>query len=205
MKIIELYGRGYRSNTYFACTDSGECAIFDPGADIDDIDALIKKHSLTPKVIVLTHGHFDHILSLDLLREKYSIPVAIHENDNEMLTDSQKNAYQIFFGNDLMQRPADVTFKDGDIIPVGNEMLTVIHTPGHSKGSSCFITEKSLITGDTLFSSGIGRSDLYGGNSDELYTSLMKLKGLDRAEETTIYPGHGNKENLATAIKNVFY
>lgn len=205
MKIIEIYSRDYRSNTYFACTEHGECAIFDPGANIDNILAVIEKHSLTPKIIVLTHGHFDHILSLDFLREKYSIPVAIHEKDNEMLTDSAKNAHLIFFGCDLKAKAADITFKDGDIISVGNDELIVIHTPGHSKGSSCFRAGNDLLTGDTLFGNGIGRSDLYGGDADELYASLLKLRDLDGADEITIYPGHGGKEKLATAIKNVFY
>ncbi len=204
MEIISLISRDYRSNTHLAVS-ARKCAIIDPGLENTVIENAITKHGLDPVAILLTHGHFDHIFSLDLIREKYNIPVYIHTEDSEMLTDSMKNAYSFFFGSCFTQNNADKTFSDGDKIAIGNEFLTVIHTPGHSKGSSCFLCDKILITGDTLFAEGIGRTDLYGGNYQTITKSLSEMRNIKNAKEITIYPGHGGTEMLPRALDNVLY
>lgn len=204
MEIISLISSDYRSNTYLAV--SGEkCAIIDPGLEANIITNEITKHNLVPLAILLTHGHFDHIFSLDLIREKYGIPVYIHADDREMLTDSIKNAYSFFFGTDFAQKDSDKTFLDGDKIAIGDEFLTAIHTPGHSKGSSCFLCDDLFITGDTLFAEGIGRCDLYGGDYQTISKSLFNMRNIENAKEITIYPGHGAPERLARALDNVSY
>ncbi len=205
MKILSLSSYNYRSNTYLAISQN-RCAIIDPGLESKSIEDAISKSGVIPDFILLTHGHFDHIFSLDKIRDKYKIPVYIHEDDAEMLTDSMKNAYSVFFGGSFVQKAADKTFKDGDKIYIGNEALTVLHTPGHSKGSSLFFCSDILITGDTLFANGIGRADLHGGNSSVLYSSLHKLKKLASiSDKISIFPGHGESAYLKNAINNVIY
>lgn len=204
MRIIDLHSYDYRSNTFFAIS-SGHCAIIDPGQPIEIIEKAITKYELIPDMVLLTHGHFDHIFSLDEIRDKYDIPAYIHKDDAEMLTDSHKNAYSFFFGDNFKQRCPEKTFTDGDKVFIGKEYLTVIHTPGHSKGSSCFACGDILITGDTLFAEGIGRTDLHGGNTEAIYSSLSSMRSIKKSSEITIYPGHGRSEILSKALDNVIY
>ena len=170
-----------------------------------EITRAIEKYELVPDMILLTHGHFDHIFSLDILRKKYNIPVLIHESDAEMLSDSVKNAYSFFFDDSFTQKEADRTFSDGDSITIGSDQLTVIHTPGHTKGSSCFMCDDLLITGDTLFAEGIGRTDLYGGNYETIIFTLKTMRYIENDDDITIYPGHGRTERLSRALDNVIY
>ena len=204
MEIISLISDNYRSNTYLVASDN-KCYIIDPGMPSETIINAISDHGLTPIGILLTHGHFDHIFSLDDLREFYKIPVYIHENDAEMLTDSEKNAYSLFFGGSFTAKKPENLLNDGDTLKVGNEQLTVRHTPGHSRGSCCYLSEKIIITGDTLFSCGIGRTDLYGGNGPELFKNLFLLREIPGAKDLTIYPGHGNSATLSDALDNSIY
>ena len=204
MKIISLNSFDYRSNTFLAVSDR-HCAVIDPGLQTEDIAKAIEKYELTPDFVLLTHGHFDHIFSLDEIREKYNIPAYIHKDDAEMLTDSVKNAYSFFFADNFKQGCPQKTFTDGDKLFIGKEYLTVIHTPGHSKGSSCFSCGDILITGDTLFAEGIGRTDLHGGNTEAIYASLASMRNIEKSSEITIYPGHGRSEILSRALDNVIY
>ncbi len=204
MEIISLISRDYRSNTHLAVSGK-KCAIIDPGLEKFIIENALQRYGLEPVAILLTHGHFDHIFSLDLIREKYNIPVYVHAEDREMLTDSVKNAYSYFFGTSFRQKDADKEFINGDKIAVGDEFLTVFHTPGHSKGSTCFWCDKILITGDTLFAEGIGRTDLHGGDYQVLMNSLSVIRNMENAKDIIIYPGHGGTERLTRAIDNVLY
>ncbi len=204
MEIIPLISCDCRSNTHLAVSGK-KCAIIDPGLEENVIEKAITIHDLEPVSILLTHGHFDHIFSLDHVRNKYRIPVYIHVKDREMLTDSAKNAYSFFFGESFCQKDADETFVGGDKIKIGDECLTVIHTPGHSKGSSCFLCDKIMITGDTLFAAGIGRTDLYGGDTQTIFKSLSEMKNIGNLREITIYPGHGGFQMLSRALDNVLY
>lgn len=204
MKVICIYSTNYRSNTFLACSD-GHCAIIDPGAEVGDVVAALEKNGLIPDLILLTHGHFDHIFSLDSLRERFSVPVYIHADDAELLTSSEKNAYSLFWNGSFTQGAADKTFIGGDRIAVGSEFLDVIHTPGHTNGSSCFACGDILITGDTLFADSFGRTDLYGGDSSALFKSLSAMRNLKFSAETKIYPGHGGSTLLSYALDNVIY
>lgn len=204
MNVFPIYSRDYCSNTFLLASGS-ECAIIDPGQNMSVIETALKESSLTPKMIILTHGHFDHIFSVDKLREKYGIPLLVHRDDAEMLSDTNKNAYSFFFGGKLSLGDADRVFSDGDVIKIGDEELKVIHTPGHTRGSSCFICGDIMITGDTLFSAGIGRTDLYGGDMKTLFESLSKMRNIERGGEITIYPGHGGRTLLSHALDNTIY
>ncbi len=206
MKVHDLYDGSWLSNCYVIISDDSQghahAAVVDPSSDAEEICSFLKQYDASLDMIILTHGHFDHIMSLDALRDKTSAPVYIHKDDNEMLTDGDKNAYSFFFSQEWGQRKADKTLSDGDILKLCDGELKVIHLPGHSKGSIALLGENFLITGDTLFDGGIGRSDLYGGDEMQLYASLGKLRMLDG--NLTIYPGHGGSTSLATALDKIY-
>ena len=187
--------------------ESGEkhAAVIDPSTSAKRILDECEGLGARLEYIILTHGHFDHITSLDALREMANVPAYIHEGDAEMLPDGEKNAYTFFFGEDKTYRPAEKTLKDGDVLTLGCDRLEIISTPGHSKGSICISNRqnKILITGDTLFAKGYGRYDLHGGNPKTLAKTLSSMQALDR--DLTIYPGHGDSAKLSRALDNLYF
>lgn len=203
MKKLIISPKRFGSNCYILISSS-KALIVDPSISIDTITEALDAEGVTPVGVLLTHGHFDHITSIDKIRDKYSIPVYIHKNDADMLTDGHKNAFFVFFRRDCVYRPADVLVEDGTVIELGEEKITVIHTPGHSEGSVCYHCGDFLLTGDTLFSDNIGRSDLYGGDDKKLLASLDRLES-DIDLNITIFPGHGPENMLALALDNVAF
>ena len=205
MKIRNLFPGSWGSNCYLI-EDNGEALIVDPSASASAILRALREDGCTPVGILLTHGHFDHIMSVDTLRAaEPGLKVYIHEADAPMLTDPDKNGFAFFFGQDRAWKLADILLVDGDEIPVGQSVFTVVHTPGHSPGSSCFLCaeEKVMFTGDTLFSDNIGRCDLWGGSYATIRQSLKSLRAYDGT--ITIYPGHGDDSKLSRALDNTMY
>jgi glyoxylase-like metal-dependent hydrolase (beta-lactamase superfamily II) len=139
------------------------------------------------------------------LRNETGAPLYVHELDDEMLTDADKNAYRTFTGNDFTVKKADVLLQDGDTLELGNEIIKVIHTPGHTRGSVCYDTGDSLLTGDTIFAEGFGRCDLYGGDMSALKNSIKKLTNLAETENRWIFCGHGESSTLRQATENLKY
>lgn len=174
------------TNCYiFGCAATKEAAVIDPGAE----DALIKKQidtlGLTPKCVINTHGHGDHIGA----NSKMGLPVFIHASDAQLLTDPVKNISEML-GVTVSSPPANRLLEDGDKIEIGNLVLEVIHTPGHTSGSICLKCEDVVFTGDTLFAEGAGRTDLPGGSEFKLIKSI-KERLLVLPDGTKVYPGHG--------------
>ena len=205
MRIVNLYPGSFGSNCYLL-EDHGQALIIDPSASASAILRRLREDGCSPVGILLTHGHFDHVMSVDTLRAaEPALKVYIHEADAPMLTDADKNAFALFFGQDRIWGEADVLLRDGDQIPVGISTLTVVHTPGHSPGSSCFLCaeEKVMFTGDTLFADNIGRCDLWGGSYATIRQSLKSLRDYDGS--ITIYPGHGDDSKLSRALDNTMY
>lgn len=207
MKIIPICPKSFASNTYLLVSKN-EAFIVDPSVSVDAINKVLNEYCATLSGILLTHGHFDHIVSIDTLRERFDVPVYIHENDACMLTDGHLNGFFMFFERDCVHKPADKFFKDGDTIYLGNEALSIIHTPGHSRGSCCFLFKEdgigeSLITGDTLFATSVGRWDLFGGDQIILAKSIEKLSKFDK--KALIYPGHDTSSTLGDALNAVKY
>ena len=202
MNIYTLSPNSFGANCYVLVSD-GHAAVIDPSVSAEKILDFASGVGATVDKIILTHGHFDHIEAIDSLRQSLSIPLYIHKDDNEMLSDGMKNAYALFYGVDRRWRRADSLLEDGDEITVGEERLKVISTPGHSRGSICLLGKEIMISGDTLFASGYGRFDLYGGDADALAGSLSRLRKFDRS--ITIYPGHGGTAKLGKALDNVLY
>ncbi|MBO5939050.1 MAG: MBL fold metallo-hydrolase [Clostridia bacterium] len=202
MKIIPICPNAFASNCYLLVSQN-EAIVVDPSVSVDAILRAAQEEGVTLVGILLTHGHFDHVLSLDVLRESAKIPAAIHGHDAVMLTDGKKNAFYDFFGKERTYGAAEKLLSDGDRIPLGEESITVIHTPGHTGGSVCYLGDDFLVTGDTLFSNTFGRYDLWSGNAKELKNSLAHLRTIDPS--LVIYPGHGESARLGDALDEVAY
>ena len=207
MQILQICPKSFASNTYLLISDDSAFVI-DPSVSVDAIIENAKKFNASLKGVLLTHGHFDHIFSIDTLRERLDIPVYIHFEDAPMLTDGKINGSYTLFQREFIHNPADQFLTDNQEISLGNEFIKVLNTPGHSKGSCCFIistddSKTAIITGDTLFADSVGRCDLYGGSIQELSISIKRLHALDK--NALIYPGHGNITSLREALNNTAY
>ena len=197
MKIISFPPKGWEANSYLVI-DSGQAALIDAGAPAGSVLDALKNEEAELKYILLTHGHFDHTITADALREATKANLAIHRDDAEMLSDPEKSALATFLGRYDTVNPCDILLDGKQEISLGGIKISVIHTPGHSKGSVCYLACNSLFTGDTLFNGGYGRYDLHGGDFGKLCASLSSLKELDGGLE--IFPGHGDTAVLKTAL-----
>lgn len=183
----------YEANCIILWNELNKALIIDPGADAEIITAFLEKAGLSPVAILLTHGHFDHIAGVDGIVEKYSIPVYLHKEDKE-LAFCEFNISQYGYPRIMHTEAINYTLDEGDEIPdFGGKLL---HTPGHSLGSSCLYFEKDklLISGDTLFSGSIGRTDLPGGSYGQIMKSLKRLTTLP--DDTMVIAGHGPITNI---------
>ena len=190
--IVKRFILGMASTNSYVVTDSDtkECVIVDIGAYSDVMNNYIKDNGYTLKGILLTHGHFDHIMGLDDMLKEHNVPVYIYEGELDMLKDPKLNASTCFGLNYAFAGKAN-GLKDGEVLNIAGMEFKVIHTPGHTKGGCCYYIdrEKVLFSGDTLFSRSVGRSDLPTGSGGDLIRSL-KDKLLVLPEETKVYPGH---------------
>jgi len=202
MKIITVCPESFGANCYLLISN-GRALVVDPAPSSGAIQNAALAENAVIDGIILTHGHFDHIVSVDTLRRALCVPLYIHKDDAVMLTDGKKNAFYDFYGMERKYSPADVLLDDGDTLKCGDEEIKVIHTPGHSMGSVCYLFSDGMITGDTLFSDSIGRCDLWGGSDTLIAASLEKLRGYP--PKTKIYPGHGPSAILGGALDNASY
>jgi glyoxylase-like metal-dependent hydrolase (beta-lactamase superfamily II) len=187
------------TNCYFLSnSETKETLIVDPADNMPAIMTQIQTKGYKPAAVLLTHGHFDHILAADELRRKYNIKIYIMEEDRSLAADSYENLSARFIGPYLLK--TDVDMKDGDVYDFNGFSFRVIHTPGHTKGSCCFYFEKEhiLISGDTLFRFSVGRTDFPTGDTSMLYRSIAE-KLLVLPKETIVYPGHGDETDIAEA------
>ncbi len=168
-----------------------EAMVIDPGDDIADIFALISKHNLQVKQLVITHAHIDHVGGAMKLRAATGAPILLNQNDSTLLKMLDMQA--AWLG---MAAPGkveiDQSISESDTVQAGPLRAQVLHTPGHTEGSIClyFAAEKKLIAGDTLFAGSIGRTDLPGGSFDKIIRSLHE-KVLVLPDDTVVVPGHG--------------
>jgi len=168
-----------------------EAIVIDPGDEIEDILALIRKHNLQVKQIVITHAHIDHVGGAMKLRAATGAAILLNQNDYSLL--KMLDVQASWLG---MATPGKVeidhSIDQADTITAGSLAADVIHTPGHTEGSIClyFPAEHKLIAGDTLFAGSIGRTDLPGGSFDKIINSLHE-KVLALPDETVVVPGHG--------------
>jgi glyoxylase-like metal-dependent hydrolase (beta-lactamase superfamily II) len=169
-----------------------EAMVIDPGDDISKIVALLEKHKLTVKQIVITHAHIDHVGGAMKLRALTGAPILLNENDHALLKMLDVQAAWLGMAPpDAVE--IDQNLAHGDSLKIGTLAATVLHTPGHTEGSVClyFPAEKRLIAGDTLFAGSIGRTDLPGGSMEKILRSL-EGKLMELPDETLVVPGHGS-------------
>jgi glyoxylase-like metal-dependent hydrolase (beta-lactamase superfamily II) len=171
--------------------ETKEAVVIDPGGDEAEILEVLKYHKLNLKMIIDTHGHFDHVDANQPLKDATGAPIAIHALDAGMLT--QPSAEAMFFtGNRLRLSQADVLLKEGDVISFGPYRLQVLHTPGHTPGHISLVMEGHpyVYVGDLLFNGSIGRTDFPGGDFNALINAV-RTKIFPLGDNYIVYPGHG--------------
>lgn len=190
--IVERVTVGPLDTNSYVVFDSegGEGILIDAGGDSSKILSVIARHGVRITGIYLTHGHFDHILAVNDLKQELNCGFYIHERDQEILFQAHLDAERLLGLSIPKPPPPDGRIKEGDVIHVGDLRLKVLHTPGHTPGSICFVTEGCVFTGDTLFAGSIGRTDLVGGDLEELISSIQN-KLFILPDDYVIYPGHG--------------
>ncbi len=199
MRIENLSPGGFAANCYLLC-DGRAAILIDPTADLAALRQALLEKDVSPAAILLTHGHFDHILTADALREGLDVPLYVHAEDAPLLHDAHKNASALFMAP-LLAKPADRLLQGGEVLQIGGFSIGVLHTPGHTQGSVVYTVGDLAFTGDTLFADGYGRTDLYGGSTPLLRQSLKKLSTLPRT--TRIFPGHGSSVLLCDALDHL--
>lgn len=175
--------------------DSQKVLIVDPGDSPLEIERQIDEIDGDPEAILLTHGHFDHMLAADALRKKYHIPVYVHEKEQHLLGDPKENLSGLWSKPYTMQ--ADKTVKEGDVLHLADFEIHVLATPGHTAGGVCYYipAEKALFSGDTLFYESYGRYDFPTSSGRELTASVKRLLK-ELPGDVTVYPGHNDETTI---------
>lgn len=184
------------ANSYLLIDEESEEAILiDLGGDFTQIKNELEKNNATLKFILNTHGHFDHIMGEREAQNIVDVPVFVHENDKNLVENLPKQLERFGFVQNA-EPPQNInTFTENDTFKLGSKEIKVIHTPGHTPGSVCFLIDKNLFSGDTLFYTSVGRTDFEGGSFKELSNSIKeKLFKLD--DDITVYPGHDTKTSI---------
>ncbi|HEX3006416.1 MAG TPA: MBL fold metallo-hydrolase [Bacteroidales bacterium] len=204
IKIKTLIFNPFQENTYLLFDETNECVIVDAGCytaqEFDQLVTFIEKNDLRPMKLVNTHCHVDHVLGIARMMDKYKIPFEAHRNEDNIIGEAVLHGK--VFGFQLEQPPFPTGYlKEGDEVKVGNSALKVLEVPGHSQGSIALYSSEGefVITGDALFRGSIGRTDLTGGDYNQLMNSIYKkLLVLDRS--TKVYPGHGPSSTIGEEI-----
>lgn len=186
-----------QTNCYFLINeDTREVLIVDPADRAQKIIEWINSEGLKPTAILLTHGHFDHIMGVAGVKKEYNIPIYASKDEVEVLANPQINVSTMMGA--YLSMKADKLFSDGDVLELAGMKLKVISTPGHTIGSVCFYMEeeKVLISGDTLFEASVGRSDFPTGSSRQLIESI-KTRLFALPDDTDVFPGHGGTTSIA--------
>lgn len=192
-----------RTNSYLiSYNDRG--IIVDPGGISDKLDENIKKLNGID-YIILTHGHFDHILEVKRYQNLTGAKIVIGKDEKDFPMDNSLNLCSEFYKKGINNFSADILLKDGDTLNFNDKEIKVIFTPGHTIGSVCYCLDNNMFSGDTLFRGKVGRTDLATGNENDMLNSLKKLYNLET--DYSIYPGHGlttslyREKSLNTGLK----
>lgn len=170
--------------------ETKRAAIIDPGDCADEIIAYCENLELKPEAILLTHGHFDHMMAAEAVKEKFGLKIYACEKEMEVLSDPRKNLMMDYYESDYTLKP-DVLVKEGDQLEVAGFVWKVMETPGHTAGCCCYHipSENVLFSGDTLFRDSYGRVDLPTGDAMAMFASVKRIVK-EIPEDTIVYPGH---------------
>lgn len=195
LKYIRIVNGPIEENSYLVWDEeSREGALIDPGfCEPEDIAAKLEEERITLRYILNTHGHWDHICNDSRFQEQFNVPLLIHEDDRDYLTDGALNLAHKH-GLDVEPIHSASYLSGGEKIQLGKSDLLVLHTPGHSPGSVIFYNQQVAFTGDTVFYGSVGRCDLPGGDPDKMAESLVKIP-LAIPRQAKILPGHGTMES----------
>lgn len=202
MKIISLVLGPIGTNCYLLINeDTRETIIVDPADNAPAIKLKLKMEGLTPVAILLTHGHFDHIMAAKDLADEYNILIHAYCEEWDLLQDAKLNASYLIRSNVTLTPQKEL--KDNEILYMAGMELLVLHTPGHTKGSACFYNKEtqSLISGDTLFYESVGRTDFPTGDSETIQKSITE-RLFPLGDETKVYPGHGEMTTIGHERKH---
>lgn len=206
MHLKEFTVGPIENNTFVVWNDHLEAVIIDAPAPADEVIAFVREKKLSVQYILLTHGHYDHILGLDSLKEATGAPIVISQEDAFMLQGNHSLPWKT--GTDIQLpkiQKADLLVQDGDELVLGENLIRVLLAPGHTPGDTVYQIEDMLFTGDTLFAGTMGRVDLPGGDMDQLLSSLVKIKETFPAT-SKVCPGHGPSTTLKYEIDhNPYY
>ena len=197
-RILGMVG----TNCYLLCNmDIKECVLIDPADSQDEISRMIDESGCSLKGILLTHGHFDHIMAADAVRDKYGVKVYASCDEKNTLEQPHINLGEAY-GLKLSVK-ADVWHKDGEILKLAGFDIEELHTPGHTEGGSCYYIREIgvLFSGDTLFCGSVGRTDFPGGSMSEIVRSI-KEKVMVLPDDTKVYPGHGEGTSVGYEREN---
>lgn len=190
MEVKQLTVGMVGTNCYVAANQmTKEAVIIDPGDEARRIERLITENGYEPQAILLTHGHFDHVMAAEALSAEYGLKIYAHELEKETLEDPELNVSGMM-GN-LMSFHATDFVREGEILNLAGYPFQVILTPGHTRGGVCYYlaSEHVLFSGDTLFAGSVGRTDFPGGSMSTLIGSIRE-KLMVLPDETVVYPGH---------------
>ncbi len=200
MKIASHTFNPIGEQTYVVWDSTGECVIIDAGNSNDRenraLDELIALHSLRPVMAINTHGHFDHTLGVEYVKERYNIPFALSRKDQFLLDNAQTSGS--VFGVKIGRMPQiDIDLDSLDEVKFGESTLKILRTPGHTPGHVAFFSAEDgvVFTGDTLFRESIGRTDLPGGDYSWIMTSILR-ELIPLGDEVKVYPGHGPETTI---------
>ena len=192
MKIDVIPLGHIAANCYMLLSDNA-AVVIDPGIFSQRVKDFLNENSEKERLILLTHAHFDHICGAERLRADTGVKIAVGEKDAPALIDTSLSLSDKFHAH---QTPfeADILLKDNEIFNVGDIEFKSLSTPGHTVGGMCYLTEKLLFSGDTLFLESVGRTDFPGGDGEALLKSIKRLLSLD--EDIEVYPGHGEPTTI---------
>ncbi len=193
--MVKITTGHFQTNTYIV-DSKDECIIIDPGYDIEKYLDKINKFKVL--AVVLTHNHCDHIDSIGL----FDCPIYVHKDDYDGLKNNIDSLYHLLGGKPSFDynKLNIIKLRDEEELHIGKIVLNVLHTPGHTSGSCCFMYKDVLFTGDTLFKESAGRTDFPSGDHKTLLKSLTKLSKLD--PKIKVYPGHGDATTIKDEKKN---
>ena len=197
MKIIKILNEKFSQNNYLV-VDGDNAILIDASANVAQVEESLKLFSPKPKLqaIFVTHEHFDHISEMDNLIAKYGCNVYIHKMGKNCLYKEDQNLSVLDSPFKIKSKRQVKTFEDSEEFSFGNILVKCFHTPGHSLGSSCFTIDSNMFVGDTVFKVSIGRTDLFGGDSNIQRISLLRLRNDLTESIETFYAGHSANFNL---------